>query len=185
MKLVPTTLSRVLAAALVTCAATACGSALAWEADSSDKLQRRSLAALESFESRMPKIEPYFEQAYGYAILPSVKRIGAGFGWAWGRGLVVEQDRLVARTRLNMLTTGIQAGFRVVSVIVFFKDKQAFDYYAESKLQFMGQAGVAAGPVGANADPAYNRGVALFTLTKGGLMGEATVAGAHFSYKPL
>ena len=53
------------------------------------------------------------------------------------------------------------------------------------KLQFMGQAGVALATAGANSTPTYNEGVAVFTLTTVGLMGELTVSGAKFTYKDL
>jgi len=35
---------------------------------------------------------------------------------------------------------------------------------------------------GASADADYSNGVAIFTLTKGGLMYEATVGGQKFTY---
>jgi len=38
---------------------------------------------------------------------------------------------------------------------------------------------------GASADAAYKDGVAVFTLSKGGAMAEASVGGQKFSYKPL
>ena len=70
-------------------------------------------------------------------------------------------------------------------MVVFFKDKEALDYYKSSKLQFMGQAGFSLATVGASKDPAYNSGVRIYTLTRFGLMGEATISGAKFTYKPL
>ena len=48
----------------------------------------------------------------------------------------------------------------------------------------MGQAGIALGTLGAAGTPAYNDGVAVVTLTRFGVMGEFTISGARFSYKP-
>ena len=39
--------------------------------------------------------------------------------------------------------------------------------------------------IGATAGPACHEGVAVFTLIKGGLMGQATSSGAKFTFKPL
>ena len=70
-------------------------------------------------------------------------------------------------------------------MIVFFKDKQALEYFQLAKTQFMGQAGLAVGTVGVAGTPTYNEGVAVVTVTRLGLMGEFTVSGAKFTYKPL
>jgi lipid-binding SYLF domain-containing protein len=69
-------------------------------------------------------------------------------------------------------------------MIVFFKDEEALEYFKSSKLQFMGQASVTAATFGAAADPAYNSGVAIFTISKAGLMAEASIAGAKYTFKP-
>jgi len=68
---------------------------------------------------------------------------------------------------------------------VFFKDEEALEDYKSSKLQFTGRAAVTFVTVGAAADPAYNEGVAVFALPKGGLMLDAAVSGSKFSFKPL
>ena len=70
-------------------------------------------------------------------------------------------------------------------MIVFFKDRQALDYFKTGELQFMGQAGLAIATVGVAGTPAYNDGVAIVTMTRLGLMGEFTISGAKFSYKPV
>ena len=70
-------------------------------------------------------------------------------------------------------------------MIIFFKDKEALEYFQLSKAQFMGQAGIDVLTVGAASTPAYNEGVAVMTLTRLGLMGEFTVSGAKFTYRSL
>ncbi len=156
-----------------------------WEADPDDKVQVKAAQAIEAFRERVPRTEPYFQQAYGFAIFPSTTRVGFGFGGAYGKGIVVEGDRAVGRSKYWQFTSGIQAGARNFSMIIFFKDKEALEYYQAGKIQFMGQAGVAVGTVGAAGTPAYNEGVAVVTMTRFGLMGEFTVSGAKFSYKPI
>ena len=70
-------------------------------------------------------------------------------------------------------------------MVVLFKDKEALDAFKLGKAQFMGQAGLAAGTKGIAGTPAFNDGVAIFTVTRLGLMGEFTVSGAKFSYRPM
>jgi lipid-binding SYLF domain-containing protein len=157
----------------------------AWEADGADNTQVKAAQAIANFRENVPRTEQYFEQAYGYAILPSVTRIGFGFGGAYGKGFVIEGDNAIGTTKFFQFTSGIQAGAKNFSMIVFFKDKEALDYYKSGELQFLGQAGLAFATVGVAGTPAYNDGVAMVTVTRLGLMGEFTISGARFSYKPL
>ena len=69
-------------------------------------------------------------------------------------------------------------------MIVFFKDQAALENYKTSRIQFMGQSGLAVGTVGVAGTPTYDQGVAVVTLTKFGIMGELTISGARFSFKP-
>ncbi len=161
-----------------------CGVARAWEPDPESKAELRAAAAVDRFR-KQPRTEHYFDNAHGYAVLHSVGRLGFGFGGAYGRGFVVEQDRLIGKTSIWQFTSGIQAGAKYFSMIIFFQDKETLEYYQRGKLEFMGTASVSLATLGASKDPAYHKGVAIFTRTKFGLMGEAAVAGALLTYKPL
>ena len=157
---------------------------IAWEADSGDEVQVKAARAIADFRERIPRTEFFFEQAYGYAILPSVTRVGFGFGGAYGKGIVIEGDEPIGSTRYWQFSSGIQAGAKNFSMIVFFKDKQALDYFKTGQLQFAGQAGLTFATVGVAGTPAYNDGVAIVTMTRLGLMGEFSASGIRFSYKP-
>ena len=156
-----------------------------WAADPADKVQVKANAAVENFRERVPRTAPFFEQAYGYAIYPSITRIGFGFGGAYGKGVVITGGEVAGRTKYWQFTSGIQAGAKNFSMIIFFRDKEALEYFQLGKTQFMGQAGVALATLGAAGTPGYNEGVAVVTLNRLGLMGEFTVSGAKFSYEPL
>lgn len=156
-----------------------------WQADSDDRRQVKAARAIASIRDRIPASQSYLEDAYGFAILPSVTRLGFGFGGAYGRGLVVEADAVIGTTGYWQFTSGIQAGARNFSMIILFRDKAALEEYKAGKTQFMGQAGLALANVGVAGTPAYNDGVAIFTVTRLGIMGEFTVSGAKFTFKPL
>ena len=114
-----------------------------------------------------------------------LRRFGFGFGAAIGKGYVIEGDSIIGTTRFWQFTSGIQAGVRNFSMIILLKDKAALEYYKTEKVQFMGQAGLAAGTKGIAGTPTFNDGVAIFTVTRLGLMGEFTISGARMTYKPL
>ena len=154
-----------------------------WQPDDS-KLQVNAEQAIAAFRDRVPRTEAYFDRAYAFVVFPSVTRIGFGFGGAYGKGIVIDADQAIGLSKYWQFTSGIQAGAKYFSMMIFFKDKQALEYYQEGKTQFMGQAGLAIATVGVAGTPAYNDGVAVVTLTRLGLMGEFTVSGAKFTYEP-
>jgi len=155
-----------------------------WQPDDS-KLQLNAEQAIAAFRDRVPRTEVFFSDAYAFVVFPSVTRIGLGFGGAYGKGIVIEGDQAIGLSKYWQFTSGIQAGVKNFSMMIFFKDEQALEYYQSSKTQFMGQAGLAIATVGVAGTPAYNDGVAVVTLTRLGLMGEFTVSGAKFGYAPL
>ncbi len=167
---------------LLICAGLAQGE---WQADESNKKQVASANAIAQVKERIPRSQPFFEDAYGMAVYPSVTRLGFGFGGATGKGFVIEGDSIIGTSRFYQFTSGIQAGVRNFSMVVLFKDKEALEAFKLGKMQFLGQAGLAAGNKGLSGTPAFNDGVAIFTVTRLGLMGEFTVSGAKFSYRPM
>lgn len=156
-----------------------------WTPDPANKQQMASANAIEQVKERIPRSQPFFEDAYAMAVFPSVTRIGFGFGVAAGRGFVIEGDTIIGTTRFWQFTSGIQAGARNFSMIILLKDEEALEYYKIGKLQFMGQAGLAAGKKGVAGTPTFNDGVAIFTVTRLGLMGEFTISGARMTYQEL
>ena len=156
-----------------------------WQANPDDKRQVQAATAIARFHEKKPQMQPYFDEAYGYAILPGVTRIGIGFGGAYGKGVVVEGDELIGHTSFAQFTSGIQMGAKYFSMIVFFKDEAALNDYKLSQMQFMGQIGVDLATVGASGTPSFSDGVAIFAMTRFGLMGEFTISGARFKFKPL
>lgn len=155
-----------------------------WQPDAGNEREVAAAEAVARLRERIPRSQAFFDDAYGYAILPLVTRFGFGFGGAYGRGIVVGGDEVVGDTSFWQFTSGIQAGAKTFSMVIFFRDRQALEVYQQERLQFLGQAGVALATVGANGTPAYNDGVAIITVTRFGLMAEFTISGGKFRYFP-
>jgi lipid-binding SYLF domain-containing protein len=141
--------------------------------------------AIAEFKKADSGIAQVFATAYGYAIFPSVGKGGMGIGGARGKGYVYEQGHLIGRSTLTQLTIGLQFGGQAYREVIFFKDKTALDDFKRGNYEFSAQATAVALKAGASADLAYNGGVAIVTMAKGGLMYEASVGGQKFSYKPV
>ena len=147
----------------------------------------------------------FFGKSYGYAVFPTIGKGGIGIGGAYGKGRVYVGGAAVGETSMAQVSYGFQLGGQGYSMIIFFEDKRAFDEFTQDGFEFGAQAsavaitagasagagtgGTTAGASGSKKDATtsgdYFKGMATFTIIKGGAMYEAAIAGAKFSYKPL
>lgn len=157
--------------------------AQAWSPDSGDKMELSVAQAIINAKEKDPALAAWFDDAYAYAVFPKVGKGGIGIGGARGKGIVIHGDSTVATTTLSQLTIGFQLGGQVYSEFIMFKDKTAFDHFARGNFEMGAQVSAVAITLGASADANYDGGVAVFTITEGGLMYEATVGGQKFKYE--
>ena len=145
----------------------------------------------------------FFNKAYGYAVFPTIGKGGVGLGGAFGKGRVYEKGQYVGDTSMTQLTAGWQLGAEAFSQIIFFEDKRALDEFKKGNFEFSAEAsavavtaaaggqatttgtsaGASAGQHDAKTVGKYHKGMAIFTVAKGGLMYQATLGGQKFSYK--
>ena len=146
----------------------------------------------------------FFHKSYAYAVFPTVGEAGFVVGGALGKGHVYVHGRLIGDTTMGQASVGFQAGGKAYSQIIFFEDKQALEKFESGTFQFeagasaiaitasasasVGTSGTSAGASAdenvARATGAYQNGMAVFTIAKGGLMYAATIAGQKFSFTP-
>jgi lipid-binding SYLF domain-containing protein len=106
---------------------------------------------------------------------------------------------------MTQLSAGFQAGGKAYSQMIFFEDKRALDEFESGSFEFgagvsavaltpgasasAGTSGATSGASGGKKDATttsggYQKGMAVFTIAKGGLMYTVTVAGQKFTYTP-
>ena len=148
-------------------------------------------------------ISNMFKTAHGYALFPTIGKAGFVIGGAYGKGRVFQGGMHVGDTSMTQASIGFQIGGTGYSQVIFFQDKRALDEFTGGNFEFGAEAqataltaaaGATANTAGNraaasggknNADVAsggYNKGMATYTITKGGVMAEASVAGQKFSY---
>ena len=167
----------------------------AW-ADAYDDAHKVFLNAGESGE--------FFSKSYGYALFPSIGKAGVGVGGAYGKGRVYVKGAYVGDTSMTQVTVGAQLGGEAFRQIIFFEDERAFKEFTTGQFEFGAQAQAVAITAGATAQATtggtgagknvggdkaqvkggYQKGMAVFTLAKGGLMYEASIGGQKFNYAP-
>jgi lipid-binding SYLF domain-containing protein len=144
----------------------------------------------------------FFSNSYAYLVFPTVGKGGLGVGAAHGSGRAYEQGKYVGDVKLNQVSIGLQAGGQAFSQMVFFEDKHAFEDFTKGEFEFdatvqavaitasatasAGSTGTTTGASGgqnnATTSGNYRKGLAVFTVAKGGLMYQAAVGGQKFKY---
>ncbi len=164
-------------------------------------------AAVQSFR-QAGESGVFFDNSYGYAIFPTIGKGGFGVGGAHGTGGVYAQGKKTGTSKMTQVTVGFQVGGQAFSQIIFFEDERAFKSFTSGNFEFSAQAtavaitagvsaeantggGASSGVSGGRNDAStaslsgYRKGMAIFTIAKGGLMYEASLGGQKYSYKPL
>ncbi|MEO1202282.1 MAG: YSC84-related protein [Pseudomonadota bacterium] len=156
---------------------------------------------IENFRSALDG--DFFDDAYGYAVFPTIGKGGMGIGGAHGNGRVYRQGDYIGDTKMTQLTFGLQMGGQAYSQMIFFVDERALNEFTSGNFEFGAQAtavaitasaqaaatttgtgaGAATDEDSARAAGKYTKGMAVFTIAKGGLMYEASIGGQKFSYK--
>ena len=149
----------------------------------------------------------FFKKSYGYAVFPTIGKAGLGIGGAHGSGCVYQQGKQIGTAKMNQLSFGWQAGAQGYSLLVFFEDDRALKEFTSGEFEFGAKASAVAITAGASAGAStsgtsagasggkndattaspsgFEKGMASFSIVKGGLMYEAALAGAKFKYDPL
>lgn len=159
-----------------------------WNPLAKEKTEKRRLTdrtvadTVTNFKNADSSLLVFFRNAYGYAVFPTIGKAGMGIGGAHGKGKVYKKGRFIGLTSLTQVTFGFQLGVQSYSEIIFFRDKTALDNFTDGNYELGAQVSAVAATSGASANADYDDGVAIFTLTKGGLMYEASVGGQKFSF---
>ncbi len=156
------------------------GAAVAYDAAG----EKNALAAIAEFKNADPSLEPFFKDAYGYAIFPEITQGAVGIGGAAGDGTVFQGGEAIGSSTMSQVTIGLALGGQVYREAIFFKDQAALDDFKKGNYEFAAEASAVAVKSGAAKNAGYDHGVAIFTMAKGGLMFEASIGGQKFTFQP-
>ena len=140
--------------------------------------------AVKALLKRDPSLKTFFDDAHGFAIWPSVGKGALIVGGGGGSGFVYEDNKLIGTSKMTFVSVGAQIGGQSFSEVIFFKDKAALDNFKRGNFEFGAQISAIAVDKGVANDANYDKGVAVFTMPKQGLMAEASVSGQKFTFKP-
>jgi lipid-binding SYLF domain-containing protein len=142
-------------------------------------------ATIQTFKKTDPKMDKFFSSAAGYAVFPTIAKGAVGIGGAGGDGVLFVGGQPVGKSSMGQATIGFQLGGQTYSEVIFFETASSLSDFKKGNFALAAQASAVALAAGAAANAKYEKGVAVFTATKDGLMFEASVGGQKFGYKPF
>jgi len=169
---------------LFLCGLLSLGAHAGWDPNEEKNIIGEANLAIERFKAKDPSLASFFDQAEGWAVYPTVGKAGFWVGGAYGKGVVYQKGQVIGFSELKQVSVGLQFGGQAYSEIVFFRDADALQRLKAEKMEFDAQVSAVVADKGAAANADYHKGVAVFTLAKGGLMAEASVGGQQLSFTP-
>ena len=134
-------------------------------------------------------------------MLTTIGKGGMGIGGAAGSGCVFAGGKHTGDVSMGQVTIGFQLGGQAYSQLILFKNPDTYTEFTRGNFEFGADATAVALTYGASASAttqgasatagdtagvgAWKRGMAIFTLAKGGLMYEASIGGQKYKFKPL
>lgn len=138
--------------------------------------------AIAIFKAQDPSIQTFFDNSYGYAVLPQVTKGAFWFGVAGGRGQVFKQGQMIGYCKMGQATLGFSFGGEFFREIIFFRQPQDLARFIDGEFAFSAQVTGTAVSVGAAAKVDYKDGLAVFVMADRGLMIDASLGGQKFAY---
>jgi hypothetical protein len=158
---------------------------IALPAHASDDAVKEARETADVFRKADPGIDRFFKSSAGYVVFSTVGKGAIGVGGAGGSGVVFEKDAPIGKASLGQVTIGFQLGGQAYSELIFFETPAALTAFKKGNFALAAQASAVALSAGAAATAKYEKGVAIFTITKTGLMYEASVGGQKFGFEPF
>jgi lipid-binding SYLF domain-containing protein len=156
-----------------------------WQPDPDDGQHAEAQAALAAVrEAGGEDFEELFDAAYAIAVFPRVVRNGLLLGWASGKGVLVENGSFTGYVRQRRFSLGFQFGRQSQGQVLLFRDRETVEVFKAGGLEFTPQASAHRKQPRSAADASFRPEVAVFSLSRDGLMVEAAVGVTGFKFIP-
>ncbi len=138
---------------------------------------------IQLMKERDPSLQRFFDDSYGYAVLPKIFKGAFVAGFAYGKGEVFEKGQMVGYCDMKQATGGLSIGGEFYREIIFFREKADFERFTEGEYTFTAQVTGVAIKWGAAAKADYKDGMAVFIMTDVGAMVDASLGGQKFNFE--
>jgi lipid-binding SYLF domain-containing protein len=148
-------------------------------------LASETQALLTRYKAEDPTLASVLDASVGYVIFPSIGKGGIGIGGAYGRGEVYEKGARIGYADMTQATIGLQLGGQEYAELLVFRSAEKFANFRSGNFAFTADASAVAISAGAAAATKFEGGVGVFTISKAGLMYQATLGGQRFTYQAV
>jgi len=152
--------------------------------ESRDVLSAQVRETIAVFKRKDPGITSFFQNSYGYAVLPKVAKGAFWVGGAYGKGHVYQRGKMIGYCSMSQATLGFSFGGEYFREVIFFRSRQDLDRFTMGEFTFSAQVTGVALTAGAAAKADYKDGMAVFVAAEKGLMVDASLGGQKFTYVP-
>ena len=149
-----------------------------------DELQTDSEQAMEALQKADSSLKKLVDDSVGYVIFPGIGKGGFIIGGERGKGLVYQKGKVIGEAKVTEINIGAQVGGGSYTELIVFETPEALRDFKASNWEMSAKVSAVAAAEGAAKNAKFQQGVAVFTLSKGGLMVQATVGGQKFKFKP-
>ena len=146
---------------------------------------QQAAAVIPKLERSDPEVRSYFQTSYAQAVFPVVGEGGLVVGSGWGQGAVFVGGDVVGYARISKHSIGGVVGGEKFSVVVFFETPAALESFETGGLKWDTSANAVAGDAGVSTIGSYDKGIAVVEVDQAGLMANASIGIANFTYQSV
>ena len=145
-----------------------------------NKIDSMAQETLDRLFAENGRAQELYAKSAGYAVFSNVK-VSVGITGGGGKGVAVS-NAAGSRTYMKMATGGLNLGLggQAYQVVFLFQDQKGLDNFVNNGWEASGSANAVAGGAGANAQASFTNGMAVYQLTKAGLMLQADISGTKY-----
>ena len=148
------------------------------------RLEQRAHIYRSILEQQDPTLDKFFKGSAGYVVFPEVGKVGAGIAAGGGKGVLFENGQPSGYVELFHASLGLQLGGQTYTEVIFFRTPAEVSRLKNNNFEFDATANAVGVTRGVGQSVDYTNGVAVFVLSREGLMFDASVGGQKFSFWP-
>lgn len=154
------------------------------EAAADKRLHADVVATLERMKAKDRSLAKQLDEAYGYAVYPTIGRASLVLGCSYGKGEVFKHGKQAGYAGLVQVTLGVQVGGQTYSQLVLFQDEAAFKRFKAGKVGFAANLSAVIVKAGAAGTNNYKQGMQVYAHSEGGMALEAVIGIQKLIYRP-
>jgi|GEM_PF-875715 len=153
------------------------------EAAINRRLHVDAIATLMRMKAKDDGLAKQLDEAYAYAVYPTVGKASLVLGCSYGKGEVFRHGKLDGYAGLVQVTLGVQVGGQTYSELVLFQDEDALKRFRQGKLGWAANLSAVIVKAGAAATNNYKQGMQIYVHSEGGLALEAVIGAQKLVYR--